>query len=359
MRTLSTAPTTPNLEDRSPGTMCDASGELFFKPCTQAEINWYQTVSWRYQDFADIMPLFMGTMNLTELPNLDSIENGVGPIAVAATVQEPEVKDNFTWKPSNGKIKTDLAIVLENASYGFKQPNILDVKLGVRLWADDAPQQKKERFDKIRDETTHLNFGFRIAGMRVYRGSENDDELDEDGYKVYDKDYGRVSVSDDNVAEALRSFVFNEAAGIDEDLGKAVCAAFARDIAHVEHVLSRNETRMYSSSLLFVFEGDGDALRAAVDEHNSIADALIERAPEGKPTRTAARVDSGIGMEDDDFDSEAEFSSVPRVYSLKLIDFAHARFLTDKDRERGESGPDENCLKGVRSLQRIFTELSQ
>ena len=354
----------------SAGTMCDADGELFIKPCTQSEIDFYQSANRRHPEFADLMPLFMGSLMLSD-PVADGIDEAVAGVisemgdikttkeqiaaSVAAQMANTPSKspspDNETWVPTKGKkIKTDKAVVLENASYGFTQANILDVKLGVRLWADDAPAEKKRRFDRISSQTTHGNLGFRIAGMRVFRGSDDASELDEEGYKIYDKDYGRLSVNDDNVVDEFRRFIFNEAAGIDEELGKAVCAAFVRDLGRVAKVMERHESRMYSTSLLFVFEGDGEALRAAIEENNALADSA---SASSLIDRTTKRIDSGIGLNDeieDDFD-ELE-ASLPQIYTLKLIDFAHAQWTPGL-------GPDENILGGVRSLERIFEEMAQ
>ncbi|CAM1503279.1 Fc.00g080550.m01.CDS01 [Cosmosporella sp. VM-42] len=352
------------------GTLCSANGELFIKPCTQSEINFYHSANRRHPEFADLMPLFMGSLLLTD-PSDGSLDEAVAGIIshtghiqtskeqIAASVKEQVAhcvaeppKDKDSWVPSkDNKIKTDKAVVLENATFGFTSPNILDVKLGVRLWADDAPLQKKQRFDKISSETTHGKLGFRIAGMRVFRGSEDKTELDDEQYKLYDKDYGRVTVTEDNVVDEFRKFIFNKAAGIDEDLGKAVCAAFVRDLQRVEDILSRHESRMYSASLLFVFEGDGQALRNAIEENNALVDA---EAGIGQAARTTKRVDSGIALDEDeevDDDSDLE-SSLPQIYSLKLIDFAHAEWTPGK-------GPDENSLTGVRSLTRIFEEMGE
>lgn len=354
------------------GTMCDPDGHFFIKPCTQAEVDFYQSATRRHPDFAEIMPLYMGTLQLEDPEHIkldDSVaglvtEDGalqaakeelvamVAEQVSAAAAQNGDslkvVKAPEPWIPTRGKkIKTDKSVVLENASGIFKRPNILDVKLGVRLWADDAPQEKKTRFDKISRETTHANLGFRIAGMRVFRGSDSSTELDDEEYKIYDKDYGRFHVNDENVVDAFRKFIFNETAGIDEDLGKAVCDAFIRDLDKVEAVLSRHETRMFSTSLLFVFEGDGQALRSAIEKNNASVDALLEEAQQ----RSAKRVDSGIVMEDDD-DSDLELElEMPAIYRLKLIDFAHAQWTPGQ-------GPDENILKGVRSLRRIFGEMA-
>ncbi|KAF9772461.1 hypothetical protein IL306_009826 [Fusarium sp. DS 682] len=351
------------------GTLCTPDGELFIKPCTQSEIDFYQSANRRHPEFADIMPLFMGSLLLTD-PTESTIDEAVAGVIshagdlmtskeeIVASVAEQvahatatQQKEGGSWVPAkDNKIKTDKAVVLDNATFGFKKPNILDVKLGVRLWADDAPQQKKQRFDKISAETTHGSLGFRIAGMRVYRGSEDASELDEENYKIYDKDYGRITVTQENVFDEFRKFIFNKSAGIDEDLGKAVCAAFVRDLERVEDVLSRHESRMYSSSLLFIFEGDGQALRSAIEENNALIDA---EAGIGQAARTTKRVDSGIALDDEDEldeDSDLE-ASLPQIYSLKLIDFAHAEWTPGQ-------GPDENALTGVRSLLHIFQEMA-
>ncbi|KAH7182531.1 inositol polyphosphate kinase-domain-containing protein [Fusarium flagelliforme] len=359
------------------GTLCTPDGELFIKPCTQSEIEFYESANERYPEFADIMPLFMGSLMLTD-PTESTIDEAVAGVIshagdlktskeeIVASVteqvahatetfqkeqQKEQQKGGAAWVPAkDNKIKTDKAVVLDNASFGFKCPNILDVKLGIRLWADDAPEQKKQRFNKISAETTHGSLGFRIAGMRVYRGSEDSSELDEENYKIYDKDYGRTTVKEENIINEFRKFIFNKSAGIDEDLGKAVCTAFVRDLERVEEVLSKHESRMYSSSLLFCFEGDGQALRSAIEENNALIDA---EAGIGQAARTTKRVDSGIALDDEDEldeDSDLE-ASLPQIYSLKLIDFAHAQWTPGQ-------GPDENTLTGVRSLLRIFREMS-
>ncbi|KAG6006705.1 hypothetical protein E4U21_006780 [Claviceps maximensis] len=368
------------------GTMCDEDGEFFIKPCTQSEIDFYTSVSQssarkrsrklKY-NLEDIMPLFMGTLTLADSLNGDLDEALAGVISDEGTLQTtaleqlvtsvrehipsghvaPSAANNETWIPTKGKkIKTDKAVVLENVTHGFKCPNILDVKLGVRLWADDAPQQKKDRFTKISAETTHRSLGFRIAGMRVYRGSEDGSDLDDDGFKIYDKDYGRLFVNEGNVVEEFKRFIFNKSANITNDMGRKICEAFARDLENVHDVLSNNNTRMYSTSLLFVFEGDGDALQQAFDENEAFLQDVKDRA--SSPLQSTRRFDSGIGFDDDEAlddcgsDLEELIARVPKVYSLKLIDFAHASWAPGQ-------GPDENILTGVRSLKDIFHKMAK
>jgi hypothetical protein len=74
------------------------------------------------------------------------------------------------------KIVTDLAIVLENVAAGFVRPNIMDVKLGARLWDESAPPTKRARLDKVAAETTSSSLGFRIAGMRIWQGGGSQGE---------------------------------------------------------------------------------------------------------------------------------------------------------------------------------------
>ncbi|KAK5628433.1 hypothetical protein RRF57_004148 [Xylaria bambusicola] len=413
------------------GTMCDAGGELFVKPCTQAEVDFYESAR-LHPDFAELIPVYCGSLALLDtttpasihqqLPSLidkadiskglkDELKSHLDSDATPEVVQnssaqEPLTKDapsqealsTETKKPEakTGPIKTDRAITLLNASYGFKKPNIMDAKMGQQLWSKNASMEKRERFDKITESTTHKNFGFRVAGMQVYNGthpkyttpdgkeefSPNVSGPNEEGFMIYNKFWGRDDVNDANLVESLKLYIFNEAAGIDEELGKLVAGLFASDLRRVEEVLQKEESRMYSSSLLFVFEGDGTALRAAIEEakatevetqrvHSEMVTSINKRASP-RAVSTNLRVDSGIGMDDeelkfvtesvvlengfgegseDDDDEFDEMSTFPHIYSLKMIDFAHAEWTPGL-------GPDKAVLLGVRSLAEIFEKFS-
>jgi 1D-myo-inositol-tetrakisphosphate 5-kinase/inositol-polyphosphate multikinase len=215
------------------------------------------------------------------------------------------------------------------------KPNILDVKLGVRLWADDAPLEKQIRFDKVTEETTHKDLGFRIAGMRVWQGhGAKGEDIDEEGFKIYDRNYGRYSVQKENVLEAFQKFMFVESAGIDNELGQLVAQAFLTDVERIQEILEGEESQMFSASLLFVFEGDGVALRAALEE-----------ASQPPPRLTNGDQNSGDESEDDEDEPIG-----PKIYTVKIIDFAHAQWTPGR-------GSDENSLKGVRSVAKILRDL--
>jgi len=375
------------------------------------------------------MPVYIGTLALNETADTGSPAGEITEqmkeealrAAKEAAAEVAQPKDNVKWKPNkNRKIPTNTSVVLENAAYGYTRPNILDAKLGSRLWADDAPLEKRKRFDEISKATTNGSHGFRVAGMRVYKGGDKPDEWDSEGYKVYNKDYGRLQVTPENVVSEMGRFIFNPQAGIDEDLGKIIAGAFVEDLKRVEEILASEESRMYSASLLFTFEGDGEALRAAIDQSlQSVPSASTSQHDRKEiignlPGLSALRVDSGIVMDDDlelitvadekyaaaaaanseimlstgeivisnpmaehvkvlelgsdgefgtpcemsesgdedeGFDEGTEMSTEPHIYSIKLIDFAHANWVPGQ-------GPDENVLFGVRSLIKIFQQLA-
>lgn len=378
------------------GTLCDVDGELFIKPCTPAEIAFYESSVATHPEFAEFMPTFLGTLTLDETTNgtSTSIEE-VGAALLAkhnhTTIEEAEATilaaeeeasavfllngvpgsdgygtpisndtpvSNGTRTPiefvPNGipipkpsmfppaqeppiktgkRIITNLAVVLENAAHGFIRPNILDVKLGTRLWADDAPEEKRIRFDKVTAETTHKELGFRVAGMRVWQGhnASKDIEVDEEGYKVFNKDYGRFELHTGNVHEAFENFLFSSSAGVDEELGKLVAQAFLAELSKVEAVLSSQESRMFSASLLFVFEGDGKALRNAMEEASRSPSTMVN------------------GDEEDEEEEDDEMLG-PKIYTVKVIDFAHAEWVPGM-------GPDANAILGVRSVSKILENI--
>jgi len=58
-------------------------------------------------------------------------------------------------------------MVLENLSFGFLKPNILDVKLGTVLYDDTAPPDKVARMEQAARNTTSFETGVRLTGFQV------------------------------------------------------------------------------------------------------------------------------------------------------------------------------------------------
>jgi 1D-myo-inositol-tetrakisphosphate 5-kinase/inositol-polyphosphate multikinase len=327
------------------------------------------------------MPSFMGILALS--PNQTAPVNGVSPAiqvhqelpsAIASHVPAGWLPSNLapsslptpisskrtSWKPSGGKkLDTPTAIVLENVAAGFSHPNILDVKLGSRLWADDAPEAKRRKLDDVTKQTTSASLGFRIAGMKRWIGQvSNGSSLEnkekgieyKDEYLCYNKAYGRSFAAHDVKDGFIEYFggqidPHNSLSKLKRYKIDKVIGLILRELESIRFTLREEESRMYSASILMIFEGDELAMDAAIQgekEKSERAD-IISRLDEGTVT------DEEIERLPDTDDEEEE---LPKLYDIRLIDFAHAQFTPGQ-------GPDNNVLHGVNSLIRIFKELAE
>ncbi|KAJ5127776.1 hypothetical protein N7448_008555 [Penicillium atrosanguineum] len=401
------------------GVRCTLSGALIAKPCVQQEVDFYEA-SALHPGFQEFMPLFIGSLSSADQqqPLAISATQGSGavflppagdalttPNTTAVSSQQTPVEPSTVtssgtdqpWVPSGGKkLETGLSIVLENIAAGFHRPNVLDVKLGARLWADDAPPAKRHKLDAVSKETTSGSLGYRIAGMKVWSGTDGEiDEgsrtnpyatkyegaegargevIEKDGYRRYDKWYGR-SFSADTVKEGFETFLAGAKAG-SVDRSKMVARRITEELQNVQRVLESEESRMYSSSVLVIYEGDPEAMAVALEEEKKIPEQrdpededsdeevnfefteepleLVDvRLPDGIPKKAInisfdpQTVQVPLELDDDEDEDET-----PKVHDLRIIDFAHATWTP------GE-GPDENVLMGVRSLVKIFNELAE
>jgi 1D-myo-inositol-tetrakisphosphate 5-kinase/inositol-polyphosphate multikinase len=404
----------------SEGVRCTLSGSLIAKPCVQQEVDFYEA-SALHPAFQEFMPLFIGSLSSADQqqPLAIAAAQGSGavflpPAGEAPTAPIPPIDPAQTpaapstgsfpsgtdqpWVPSGGKkLETGLSIVLENVAAGFHRPNVLDVKLGARLWADDAPPTKRSKLDAVSKETTSSSLGYRIAGMKVWTGANGETDegtrtnpyatkyegaegargevIEKDGYRRYDKWYGR-SFSAENVKQGFETFLAGAKAGT-VDRSKMVARRLTEELQNVQRVLESEESRMYSSSVLVVYEGDPEAMAIALEEEKKISDSMNQdedddeeeevdfefteeplelvdvQIPGGMPQKAinisfdpqTTQVPLELG---DDEDEE----ETPKVHDLRIIDFAHAKWTP------GE-GPDENVLMGIRNLIKIFDELAE
>ncbi|KAK9471724.1 uncharacterized protein V1510DRAFT_419440 [Dipodascopsis tothii] len=267
------------------GVLQSASGHLIIKPSTEAEVEFYESLADdAHADFAALTPTYMGRLDL----KLDD------PVAAA---------------------KTPVAVVLENATHNFRKPAVLDVKLG-KLLTDPATTSadKIARLGAVAATTTTGSLGFRIAGMRVWRGTE---------YEYFDKTFGRGFTAE-TVADGFRAFF---PAALGPARTARLVEMFAGGLAHVQQVLEASEVRMYSASVLFVYEGDV-----------------------GRFDEIEAAAEAGAAAEPDPPSDSDDEPGEPELCTLKLIDFAHSHWVP------GE-GPDTNVLGGLASLAAIFDRL--
>ena len=413
-------------------------------------MNFYKAASAEYPELAYFMPTFLGTLQLDEQVSVATSANASAATSVTNLPQENGtdrlagiLPSSLTVVPASanpslphptvpllplcptslpvprsplghrrtpsptldpllrikGKpLSTDTSIVLAAETDGFSHPNVLDLKLGSRLWADDAPPAKRQRLDRVSNATTSGLLGFRIAGMRTWQGEKQQQQQQqqqhqqqpestpsssasdtapveepassgssvtpivkvtgntidagyedrqfepETGYLVYNKLYGRSRTTAD-IRAAFREYFIVPSSGVDAKQALEVIRLCKEDVQEMQAVLEHMETRMYSSSILIVYEGDPEAWRKAVEWRRKAR----RNGEAGKKNENRAKVESDLA-EIEDPDADADDEEEPNTHAVKLIDFAHAEFVPG-------AGPDENVLHGIRSTVRLLEEL--
>ena len=359
--------------------LSDPSGELFIKPCHQPEIDFYDSVT-AHPDLVPHVPTYFGKISLGADTNAAQVAGAF--VLPSETDPDPPIVHGVpgtmvvenAWAPSNGgKIHTDSAVVLENLSAHFKKPNILDVKLGSRLWANDAPIAKRVKLDKVAEETTSNPLGLRIEGMNIYQGALGNTvgNATSDGYRFYDKSYGRSLTTGTIVGGFEEYFQVGDGVKAKGPIRKVI-RRFMENLRSMESALEKEESRMYSASLLFVYEGDQQTLEDAFVTERDIIATLTSRLSDGDDStngkgaatddRATKGIDSTSGKHtadvnvgdrdgEEDAGEDEEGVKFPAIQSLKLIDFAHAEWTPGQ-------GPDENILRGIRNTSKILAGLA-
>jgi 1D-myo-inositol-tetrakisphosphate 5-kinase/inositol-polyphosphate multikinase len=398
-----------NLDFHSEGVLSDPAGDLVVKPCTPSEVAFYEIANASHPELAYFLPRFLGTLKygtpapatppaaadasssattVSDIPNVINLKALNLPLAHSPSTSvpppdSPKITDLkalnlplahapsssvppsgtassfglYEPGPLRGKrLDTDLHIVLDNIAGSFLHPNILDLKLGSRLWADNADARKRARLDYVSTATTSGSMGFRMAGMRVWQGQDQvTDEasvaeletVNKDGkplisveekanVRVFNKFWGRTFTADD-VVDGFRRYFIIPSSGMDKTKALPIARQLLGDVKQIQTVLENEETRMYSASILLVYEGDPVGWKEAMDTAAS------------KPERSARAVDEEEEDEEEE-DMDDEEVEEKRAWAVKLIDFAHGTFTPGL-------GPDENVLQGVRSIVKILEQL--
>lgn len=399
------------------GISTSANGTLLIKPCVPAEITFYESAR-LHPNFQAHMPVYMGSLTLNDSPEEQVATTALrdaqtrrdskgadeaASVAVGTTdskdakgtaetgghiVTDPKIESTPTkqWTPSGGaKLTSNLSIVLSNATAGFSKPNIIDLKLGARLWDDNAPVPKRKKLDEVSESSTSTSLGFRVAGMKVFVGDEKAAKVSREintsvggGYKTFDKMYGRSNMAADgsNIDSAFEEFLWSlTLSPKDESDAETIARVSARrkllvqrilrEIESVQFVLENEESRMYSASILIVYEGDPDALNSVISYNSSDGGVIAKSKPGVDPLFTSNSIDNPPDQDTDtafrdveeaedmdavDVDEDEDDEQKQKIHEVVMIDFAHAKFVP------GE-GPDENALKGVRSIRRILEGL--
>jgi hypothetical protein len=129
----------------------------------------------------------------------------------------------------------DSTLTLENITSPFSSPCICDVKLGTRLHDHFATVEKAERMNNVANQTTTGSHGLRICGMLV-------DDM------KYGKEFGKSK----SLEEGFRVYLSDGDGGLRVVVGMLI----ERIEGLIQALKETDGLRLYSSSLLLVYEGD-------------------------------------------------------------------------------------------------------
>ena len=195
-------------------------------------------------------------------------------------------------------------IILEDLTYGFRYPCILDMKIGTRQYGLNASHEKRERHKTLCASTTSSALGLRICGMQVYKTSV--------GKFYFENKYQGRLLTVETFTESLLRFFHNG----ERILGEYIPIFMGKLQRLIDCLEQLPRHRFFSSSLLFVYDSDATPESAAlkmIDFDNSTVDIMQE----------------DLGQESDE-DS--------------LLEEAHS--------------PDRNCLFGLYNLRHLLENLN-
>ncbi|TFK32604.1 hypothetical protein BDQ12DRAFT_692302 [Crucibulum laeve] len=297
------------------GVLTTEDGSLLIKPALPLELTFYESLQ-RDEAFAPLRPFipkFLGTLKL-----------------------EGEAKETagegITLEPVEGHKDS---LVLENLSFPYSKPNILDIKLGTVLYDDSASAEKVARMVKTAQDTTSFESGVRLTGFQVH---DNTTGLPVNTPKAYGKSI-KVADLPDGIARFFPIGVPSISSpdspptdlptptnsGLPAHNLLPILQSLRGDIAEIREAFTSIHMRMVGASLLIVYEADWDLADAGVKKYLS---------------EDAEGMDEDESEEESEDEAEGAPKKIPPPYVVKLIDFAHTKIMPGK-------GPDEGVLRGI------------
>ncbi|XP_076041441.1 inositol hexakisphosphate kinase 3-like isoform X2 [Oratosquilla oratoria] len=134
-------------------------------------------------------------------------------------------------------------IMLENLTFKYHHPCVLDLKMGTRQYGDDAPDSKRKSQTAKAAVTTTVTLGVRLAGMQVYNRAK----------KVYirrNKYHGR-QLSEEGFKQTIWQFLHNG-----KRLRLDIVEMITVRLEELRAIIAKLDSfRFFTSSLLILYDG--------------------------------------------------------------------------------------------------------
>ncbi|KAJ2787922.1 hypothetical protein GGI15_000341 [Coemansia interrupta] len=207
----------------------------------------------------------------------------------------------------------DTYICLESLVHGFENPCIADIKMGKQMYDLDATPEKRATMEAKMAGRTIVHIGFSISGIC------------RPGEPRFDRQGLHKLTLNTIVTEGLVPFFETAESAVSADYRKFIIEQFIAEIVCYRDVIRKSETRMFSSSLLLVYDVSKDKYQRYLAGDKSVCAV-------GKPQS-----------------STSDNRGSP-LLNMRAIDFGHGHWLP------GE-GPDEQYLFGLDNFIRILREI--
>ncbi|KAI8999536.1 hypothetical protein BC832DRAFT_216660 [Gaertneriomyces semiglobifer] len=149
---------------------------------------------------------------------------------------------------------------LENLLDTFIHPSVADIKIGTRLYGDEADDAKRQRMEEQARTTTSGETGLRICGMKVYDPVKKE-------YMTHDRKFGRA-LSAKELPSGVRTFF--SIPSTKELVPAGTLRAVAAKLSALIETFQAASVRVYGASALLVYEGDQAEIRIIDFAHSHV-----------------------------------------------------------------------------------------